>query len=108
MANWKYNLGEDGKLLREYILAEQSAEIIEHLQKCYQFILGKLTSKDKEDYQYEIEEAYYLLEGEADIIRNEPEVITDEWEFDDVQSLVNSRLSEFYDICDRIRCWVAL
>ena len=108
MANWKYDLRGDGILLRQLIKEEKEPEIIEQLQKCYQVILKKLTPRDKENYEYEVEEASNLLDGEADILKNNPDVIINEWDFNNTRELVNSRLQEFYNICDDVRCWVAL
>jgi hypothetical protein len=110
MAKWNYKLEEEGKEIRKLIDSEKKEEIIEHLQKCYKKILTILNSEDKENYEYEIEDALNLLDGEADMIRNNPEEITSEdgWGFNSITDLIDERLEAFYDICDEVRIWVQL
>lgn len=110
MTNWKYRLEIEGKVLRKLIDEEKEAEIIEQIQKCYQTLLKKLNSTDREDYESDIEEALGLLNGEADMIRNNPDEITSEdgWGFDSITDLVDERLEAFYDICDSLKCWIGL
>jgi len=105
---WKYNLKEDGIALRELVNDEKEAEIIEQLQKCYYNLLSQLVPNDKAYYGSAIEEAYSLLDGEAEVIRNNPDEIINEWEFTSIEELINCRLREFYNICDDVRCWVEL
>lgn len=108
MPNWKYKLESEGKLLRQLIEEEKEPEIIEHLQVCYKRLLSKLTPKDKENFLDDIEESYNLLDGEADVIRDTPDVVVNEWEFISTGDLVDCRLRTFYDHCDDVRCWVGL
>jgi len=106
MAKWNYNLGEEGLKLRELTVISKEAETIDQIEICCRSLLKQLTDKDKEYYEDKIEYLINLIAGEADTIRNNPDEITKEWGFDDIEELVNSRLSEFYDICDGCRCWV--
>jgi len=106
MAKWNYNLGENGIKLRELVKEEKEVETIEQIEVCLKSLLNQLSSRDKEYHGEGIEELLGLLEGESDTIRNDPDEITKEWGFDSIQSLVNGRLSELYDICDSCRCWV--
>lgn len=108
MPNWKYKLESEGKLLRQLIEEEKEPEIIEQLQVCYKKLINKLTPRDKEDFLDNIEESYYLLDGEADVIRNTPDVVVNEWEFISIVDLIDNRLREFYNHCDDVRCWVGL
>lgn len=107
MKKWNYKLEEEGKELRKLIDEEKPAEIIEQLQKCYNSLSNLLSEEDKEYYESDIEDAMNLIEGEADIIRNNPEELED-FGFENVEELVDERLREFYDICDNARVWIQL
>jgi len=108
MAKWNYKLEEEGLKLRELTFTSKEAETIEQIEVCCRSLLKQLTNKDKEYYEDKIEDLLNLIAGEADTIRNNPDEITKEWDFKDIEELVNSRLSEFYDICDDCRCWVQM
>jgi hypothetical protein len=108
MASWKYKLEAEGKKLRQFIDEEKEAEIIEQLQLCYKSLINKLSPEDKENYGDSVEESYYLLDGEADTIRNNPDEIINEWGFDSITELIDERLAEFYDHCDDVKCWVGI
>ena len=93
MAKWKYTL-ESGIALREAIEAENIEQVIYHLSQCYRELLDKLSKEDKEWKQWDIEETIEFLDG-----LGEEDVDADE---------VDWYLSEFYDLCDDIRAFVAL
>ena len=111
MAEWKYELPTEGKLLRELIEAEgedeneQAAKVIDQLRRCCKILLGQLDADDEEYHRGEIEELYNLIDGEADALRNNPDEISG-WGFESSEELIDSRLAGFYDICDGCRCWV--
>lgn len=114
MVNWKYKLSVEGSTLRSLIhneddSNENKAQIIEQIERCYKALLDKFDSQDKELYEDDFIEFLELIDGEANVIRNNPEVIAEWGDGDyDAESLVNDRLAQFYDDCDSCRCWIEL
>lgn len=91
MAQWNYTL-RWGKQLREAIEIEDTEMAIKCLIACYRELLNKLSDEDKDCYECEIEDAISSLE------------ICDEDDDDEIDYY----LSEFYDICDDVRAWIAI
>ena len=93
MAQWNYTI-RWGKQLREAICDEDTEMVVKCLIACYRELLNKLSDEDREDYEYDIEDTIEVLtyyEADSD----------DEDDVDDY-------LSEFYDICDDVRAWIAI
>lgn len=108
---WNYRLEEQGKQLREFVdgdlTLENCAKTIDQLRVCCKNIMDQMGNEDK-DYSYnDFEELYELMDGEADILRNNPSELF-EIGFTGGQELVNERLTEFYDLCDSARVWIGL
>ncbi len=93
MAKWNYTL-RWGKQLREAIKAEDTTMVVKCLICCYRELLNKLSDEDMDDYKFDIEETIEILMFyEAD---------------PDDEDNVDYYLSEFYDMCDDLRAWVAV
>lgn len=104
MNKWKYNLGADGKRLRELINQGSSKanceKILEQMILCCEHAEAQLTLSDREEYEYDIDTLvadcedtkFYLEEDDEDF--NEDEI--------------DGVLSDFYDLMDTMRVWVAL
>ena len=93
MAKWNYTL-RFGKNLREAIEAEDVEAIVKCLIACYRELLNKLSDEDKDWKQFDIEETIEILTYyEAD---------------PDDEDDIDYYLSEFYDICDDVRAWIAI
>lgn len=114
MKNWKYKL-QAGKKLRELIYSEEmegeelEVAILKQLQVCYQELLEKENLFDEYDRD-RIEENLNVLDGDDQLVHlyygRDPEWF--DYGFDSAEELVNSRLDEFYDLCDALDIWVVL
>lgn len=60
-----------------------------------------------EERGFRFETFKYDIEGEADLIRNNDPLIQ-EMGFANSEELVDDRLEQFYDLCDRHSVWVGL
>ena len=110
MAKWTYTC-KSGKELRNLIDKsgdwEESVQILNQLQKCYQEILDNYCWRD--DYDKDsFQEAMDLINGDDKIITDWMNGTNDisEYGFDTYEDLVNERLEEFYNFCDEYRIWV--
>ena len=92
MAQWNYTL-KWGKQLREAIDDEDIEMVAKCLIACYRELLNKLSDEDKDWKQFDIEDAIFSLENY--------DVYEECGEVDDY-------LTEFYDICDDVRAWIAI
>lgn len=103
MSKWKYNLGKDGKKLRELINQGASKEncdkILQQIILCCEYAEAQLTLDDREEYEYDIctmaedcEDLKWCLEE-------------DDEEYN--EDRINDILNDFYDLMDSIRVWVA-
>lgn len=91
MAQWKYTL-RWGKMLREAIEAEDIELIAKCIICCYRELLNKLSDEDRDDYEFDINEAIEILTDYAS----------------DDEDEIDYYLSEFYDMCDDLRAWIAV
>lgn len=105
MVKWKYTLNM-GRDLRKSVIAKNSSKTIQLIRFLCISLLDKLTHDDKEQYSDDLKELIELLEGEEIVIKYEPNVVIDNWGFDSLNELVDDRLEQFYDICNRCRCWI--
>ena len=96
MAKWIYHI-ESGASLREAINDGNIEQIIYHLSQCYHELLDMLSEEDREWQGYEIEDAIDLLDN----------IDEDELMWYDTEE-IDCWLSEFYNLCDDLRAWVAL
>lgn len=109
MVKWKMTLKSEGTKLRELIrkakeedTPEIQAEIILHLKKLCGSIMKKF---DEDDYGYfDIEELESLLDGDDEIILRDDNI--SDYGFDSIQELVDARLEDFYDCCDKLGVWI--
>lgn len=114
MVKWKYELRDGARELRRLIDRsleydrENNAKIIEQIQVCCKRLLNQLTDKDKEYYEDDIQDLLDVMDGEADALRNNPDIVTNDWGYDSTTELIDGRLAQFYDICDDCRCWIAI
>jgi predicted nucleotidyltransferase len=91
MAKWIYTINS-GTELREAIDADDFEATICCLSQCYQELLDKLSVEDKEWKQYNIEDTIDHLNNAEDMDEDE----------------INWYLSEFYDLCDELKAFVAI
>lgn len=96
MAKWTYHI-ESGACLREAIEDENIERVIYYLSQCYHELLDKLSEEDKEWKGYDIEDAIDTLDN----------IDEDELMWYDTEE-IDCWLSEFYDLCDELRAFVAL
>ena len=104
MIKWKYDLGQDGKKLRELIDQGASKEnceaILNQMILCCEYAEAQLTLSDREEYEYDIDTLatdcedtkFYLEEDDEDFNGDE----------------IDEILSRFYDLMDVMRVWVTL
>lgn len=104
MARWKYDLKEDGKKLRELIDQGSSKanceKILVQMILCCEHAEAQLTLDDREEYEYDID----TLATDCEDLRWCLEEDDEEYNED----RVNDILTEFYDLMDHMRVWVAL
>ena len=93
MAMWKFTI-TNGTTLREAIEDGNSEATIEALIVCFKELYSKMSTEDKEYYEFDIEDHIEILS-----IWN-----ADENDDEDI----DYHLEEFYDICDSVRAFVAL
>ena len=91
MAKWKYTI-TNGTHLREAIEDGNSVETAAKLIDCCNELLSKFSRRDKEDFEEDIQD---IIDTLLDVDLYNPEEIDD-------------CLSDFYNICDYIRAFVAL
>jgi hypothetical protein len=108
MRKWKYDLGASGLTLRDLIQGEEtfenSAACINQLKLCCQEIKAHIIDKD---CIYAFDDLYELMDGEAEALRDNPTEIFKSG-LTDATQLLNARLEEFYDLCDRYSVSVAI
>ena len=103
MANWKYDLGETGKTLRERInecdfeTCSDILPVMDALLACYAKIEKLLP---EEDFS-----AFSSQQDDAQIVRDD--IRDGEMPIDDAIWNVNFELDEFYDLCDLYRIWIS-
>ncbi len=106
MAEWKYKLEYQGKLLRKYINKEQTMENIVAIYNQMMFCLKKwkavLKKEDKEDWEYDIETMIDDLQCAI------PDLADEELCYEDEEENLNYYLRDFYDMCDSARVWVGV
>lgn len=102
MANWIFTL-PDGAQLRKIVSNGTNLEVIKQLQA----IVPKLVQDVRlsEFWRGEFSELNNLLDGD-DLLVSGSECPSD-YGVADWQELVNDRLSQFYDLCDSAKVWVA-
>ena len=112
MSKWRVNLSFLGKGLRNLTNGETDLKncvsIINHLEKCYEYLLKKSLFDDWE--KSVIRECLEILDGDvetiSDYFENEGSIFN--YNFETAEELVNSRLCDFYDVCDNLRIWVGI
>ena len=103
MAEWTSEI--NGKALRGMI--KEGVDGFEILKELYRLVKYKLNITKDEDLKYELEDLYYNIE--SDVKGGREEFI--KWldgEGYNLTEIVDDRLTQFYDLCDRNRIWVAL
>ena len=104
MAKWKYDLKEDGKKLRELI--DQGAskgnceKILKQMIVCCEHAEAQLTLDDREEYEYDIDTMATDCEDLMWCLEDDDEEYNEE--------RMNDILTDFYDLMDSVRVWVAL
>ena len=106
MANWKYNLRFEGKMLRELINKEETMENIVAIYKqiiaCLETWKRRLLETDKEDWEYDIEEMIEDLQCAC------PDMEDGSLDYEEEQENLNYYLRDFYDMCDNARVWIGV
>lgn len=111
MNKWRFTL-ESGSALREAIstafhatedIKEKQAQVLDALEKCVDKCIGKLP----EDELFDFEDFQGTIAGEADYVRKRDKFIQ-EMGFNSAEELIDDRLEQFYDLCDRYKVWVSL
>lgn len=111
MNKWRLTL-VSGHALREAISSAshatedveiRQAQILNALEKCVDECIGKLP----EDELFDFEEFQGIIAGEADYVRKRNPFIQ-EMGFNSAEELIDDRLEQFYDLCDRYKVWVSL
>lgn len=104
MAKWKYDLKEDGKKLRELIDQGASKVNCENILKqmivCCEHAEAQLTLDDREEYEYDIDTVATDCEDLMWCLEDDDEEYNEE--------RMNDILTDFYDLMDSMRVWVAL
>jgi hypothetical protein len=93
MARWKYKL-KSGSALREAIDNEDAEQVVKCLLLCYRELLDKLDKWDEQDYEIDIQDSIGVLMAY--------ELCPDE----DDEDCIDDYLSDFYDLCDKLRAWI--
>lgn len=114
MRNWKYTL-KAGKQLRALINAEdmeeeeQQVAILKQLEVCYKELLERDKHLDEYDRD-DVEENLSLLDGEDHILHLFYAYDAEWFEYgwDSAEDLVNTRLDDFYNLCDACDVWIDL
>ena len=101
MSKWNFRLSE-GLTIRQAINNNDNVMVITLLQK----VTKKLSTDNRleEDEQEEFRGLNELLEGEEQLVVSNEDVNSFGWE--NWEEMINSRLAEFYDLCDRYRIWI--
>lgn len=104
MSKWKYNLGTDGKKLRDLINKDSSKEncekILDQLILCCEHIEAQLTLSDREEYEYDIDTIATDCEDAKWCLEEDDEEYNEE--------RVNDMLNDFYDLMDIMRVWISI
>lgn len=107
MAEWKYNLGITGKLLREAIKTdvesiEACTETLNRLIRCLDWI-DKHCPEDVKDYFYILR-----MDVEETLVGFDSLDEDDDEDYEIAEDDVNELLATFYDCCDVCRIWIDL
>lgn len=105
MNKWKYDMTAYGKPFRELFKNEE--ETIERIIKTYECMIlflkawrKRLTVEDREVFEYDIDCLIEDMECACPDINEE--------DYDEEVLNVNEYLRQFYDICDKRRCWIGV
>lgn len=105
MANWKYNLDEEGKKLRSFINSDEDdsvescVETLKQLSVCAKSLLNKLIGIDKNIWSRELEDLIEEIEMAGDL---------EDCDLYEALDAANYNLNTFYDICGDCMCWIGL
>ena len=106
MANWRYKLEREGKILRELINdAETMGDIVaiyKQLIICLESWKKKLLNIDKEDWEYEIETMIEDLEYAC------PDFEDSEISYEEASDNLDYHLEDFYNLCDSAGVWIGV
>ena len=105
MANWSYTLKTNGRKLRDLINSGDSSQencvaILEQVIVCCKELLPKLSKEDKDWYEYDLEEMIDDCEDTKSYL--------DEFDEESNEDNINDILSQFYDLMNTMRVWIAL
>ena len=108
MNNWKYNLGFEGKALRE-LINKEGGETIENIiaiynqiVRCLEYWKKRLSESDKENWEYDIETMIEDLKCAC------PNIEDNTLSYDEEEENLNYYLRDFYDMCDNARVWIGI
>jgi len=104
MTQWNYKI--NGERLREATQKDDEWETLVELDK----VLKSFAPKIKDEYMaQDFEELIEIVDSEVLEGKDAIEQFLEEEDAqEDLQELVNDRLSEFYDLCDGWRVWITL
>lgn len=106
MEKWIYALNSASELKKAVSVGmdgcdEQLADIMVALEACVNEV-NEFFHKDNDEF-YEFAN---LIDGEADLVRVNDPLIRDMM-FQSPRALVEGRLDDFFDLCDKYRIWVS-
>lgn len=102
MRKWKSKI--NGKNLRDVIKSGDEFETLKVLVTELHFKIKRITDIDE---MYEYEDLYELVKSDVEIGKEEllEYVKQNEWSLNE---LVDDRLCQFYDLCDKYDVWISV
>lgn len=95
MINWKYTLDAEGKELRQSIEGGDCKEVLVNIQNCLNVLKTEVTKED----QCWMKDIDAQLEELDNRIKEAGNLTTD---------VMDSRLTDFYNLMDKMRVWIGL
>lgn len=105
MRHWDYTC-KNGTALRNAIWDNDLGYTICMIRACIGEIVHHYEMEDEDaDLVSDFDDLYCLMDGDDELVAD-PDFCDDF--YDDAEELVNSRLAEFYDLCDEYDIWVEM
>ena len=105
MRHWDYTC-KNGTALRNAIWDNDLGYTISMIRACIREIVRHYLIKGGASALVsDFDDLYCLMDGDGELVAD-PDFCDDF--YDDAEELVNSRLAEFYDLCDEYDIWVEM
>lgn len=105
MRHWDYTC-KNGTALRNAIWDNDLGYAISMIRACISEIVRHYAKEDEDSgLVSDFDDLYCLMDGDDELVAD-PDFCDDF--YDDAEELVNSRLAEFYDLCDEYDIWVEM